>query len=77
VSHLRVEIHPDGGMARFRAYGELAPEGLDALTTRWFNSLPDKYARTVLAERGITGSEVDKLLAARPHTNAPEQLLPR
>ncbi|HEX6076677.1 MAG TPA: hypothetical protein VFZ32_15615, partial [Micromonosporaceae bacterium] len=76
VSHLRVEIHPDGGMARFRAYGELAPEGLDALTTRWFNSLPDKYARTVLAERGITGSEVDKLLAARPLTSAPEALVP-
>lgn len=74
VSHLRVEIHPDGGMARFRAYGELAPEGRDALVMRWFNSLPDSYARAILAERGITASEVDKLLAARPLTSAPQRL---
>jgi allantoicase len=77
VSHLRVEIHPDGGMARLRAYGALAPQGLDALTTRWFNSLPDSYAHAVLAERGIAASEVDRLLAARPLTRAPQSLLPR
>ncbi len=77
VSHLRVEIHPDGGMARFRAYGQLAPQGLDALTARWFNSLPDSYARDILTERGIAASDMDNLLAARPLTSAPGTLLPR
>jgi len=76
VSHLRVEIHPDGGIARFRAYGQLAPEGLDALTTRWFNSLPDSYARAILTERGVAASDVDKLITARPLTSAREALLP-
>jgi hypothetical protein len=63
-------------MARFRAYGQLAPEGLDALTTRWFNSLPDSYARAILTERGLAASDVDKLITARPLTSAPEALLP-
>jgi len=77
VSHLRLEIHPDGGMARFRAYGELVPEGWDSLATRWFNSLPDEYARVILAERGIAEAEVTKLLASRPVTSVPERLLTR
>jgi allantoicase len=77
VTHLRVEIHPDGGMARFHAYGELTPQGRDTLAARWFNSLPDGYARTVLAEQGVTGREATKLLASRPVTSVPEHVLPR
>ena len=30
VSHLRLNIYPDGGVARFRAYGHVAPEWLPA-----------------------------------------------
>jgi len=35
VTHLRLDVFPDGGMARFRALGDLTPDAHDALTRRW------------------------------------------
>ncbi|MBT2208359.1 allantoicase [Actinomadura sp. NEAU-AAG7] len=35
VTHVRVDIHPDGGLARLRLYGDLTPAADHALTTRW------------------------------------------
>lgn len=35
VTHLRLDIHPDGGIARFRAYGQLTDDGRDQLTAAW------------------------------------------
>ena len=35
VTHARLDIHPDGGMARLRLIGALTPAGLDALTQRY------------------------------------------
>ena len=38
--HLRLDVIPDGGLARFRAYGEIAPDGLAALRQRWQETTP-------------------------------------
>lgn len=35
ATHLRLDIHPDGGVARLRALGTLTPAALDALRRRW------------------------------------------
>ena len=35
VTHLRIDVYPDGGMARVRALGPLTAAGLEALTRRW------------------------------------------
>jgi allantoicase len=35
VTHVRVDIHPDGGLARLRLFGDLAPDGESLLTARW------------------------------------------
>ncbi|XRQ04137.1 allantoicase [Actinomadura welshii] len=35
VTHVRLDIHPDGGMARLRLLGDPTPDGLQALTARW------------------------------------------
>jgi allantoicase len=35
VTHLRLEVHPDGGIARLRAFGTLTDAGLVAVDTRW------------------------------------------
>ncbi|MFD0903383.1 allantoicase [Actinomadura sediminis] len=35
ASMVRVDVHPDGGLARLRLLGELTPEGERTLTTRW------------------------------------------
>jgi allantoicase len=40
VTHLRLDVFPDGGIARFRAYGTLTAEGIDRLTTTWRDRLP-------------------------------------
>jgi allantoicase len=48
VSFVRLDSHPDGGIARFRLYG--TPSELDSLALRWFNHLPASQARAVLGE---------------------------
>jgi allantoicase len=35
VTHLRIDVYPDGGMARVRVLGPLTPAGLETLTHRW------------------------------------------
>ncbi|GAA3981300.1 allantoicase [Actinomadura viridis] len=35
ITHVRLDVHPDGGLARLRLYGDLAPEGERLLTRRW------------------------------------------
>jgi allantoicase len=34
ASHVRLDVYPDGGLARLRVYGELVPEALSALRER-------------------------------------------
>jgi len=40
VTHLRLDVFPDGGLARFRAYGEVTDEGYAGLTARWQDTTP-------------------------------------
>jgi allantoicase len=35
VTEARLDIHPDGGMARLRLFGRLTPEGLRSVTELW------------------------------------------
>jgi allantoicase len=35
ATHLRLDVYPDGGLSRLRAWGVLTPDGLAALTSRW------------------------------------------
>jgi allantoicase len=35
VTHVRLDIYPDGGVARLRLLGEVTPAGVRALTSRW------------------------------------------
>jgi allantoicase len=35
VTHLRLEVRPDGGVARLRAFGSLTESGLGAVRARW------------------------------------------
>ena len=63
--HVRLDIYPDGGMARLRLFGDLDRAGRDELVLRWFNLLPPAHAAEVLtAERGPRGRQ--ETVAARP-----------
>lgn len=35
ATHVRLDVYPDGGMARLRLYGDLTPDGLRAIEDRW------------------------------------------
>jgi allantoicase len=67
VSHVRLEIHPDGGMARLRLFGELTGGGRARLGLAWFDRLPADHAAAVLAgECGLTGQAATDLAGQRP-----------
>ncbi len=69
VSHVRLEIHPDGGMARLRLFGALSADGRARLGLAWFDRLPDDHAAAVLAgECGLTGQAAADLAGQRPLT---------
>ena len=71
VTHVRLDIYPDGGVGRLRLYGELTANGRRDLALRWFNALPPAHARAVLAKAGLDATPAD----ARPVTALPDGLI--
>ena len=55
TTDVRLDVYPDGGMARVRLYGQLAEQGREELVLRWLNLLPDTHARQVLVDDGGLG----------------------
>ncbi|MCW2912990.1 MAG: hypothetical protein JWN52_1058 [Actinomycetia bacterium] len=39
ASHVRMDVYPDGGMARLRLYGDLTPDGAAALRQRYVDAV--------------------------------------
>jgi allantoicase len=77
VTHIRMDVFPDGGLARVRLHGSIDPAHRRAMGLRWFNTLPDTHARAVI-EPHVDGDQAAKLAASRPFTDTaalPETLL--
>ncbi|GAA2788887.1 allantoicase [Kitasatospora paracochleata] len=70
VTHVRINVFPDGGLARLRLTGKLTEAGRAALALRWFDALPAADAETALTEAGLTAAEATALTAARPLADA-------
>jgi allantoicase len=71
VATVRVDIYPDGGMARLRAWGRLAAAGREALAVRWYDALPAEFARAVLRhEAGLSADEATAAEVRRPAESA-------
>ncbi|WP_395293453.1 allantoicase [Kitasatospora hibisci] len=66
VTHVRINVYPDGGLARLRLTGRLTEAGRAALALRWFNAVPAAEAAAALAEAGLSADEAAALTAARP-----------
>jgi len=49
VIQLRLDVYPDGGLSRFRAFGEIDPVARQDLRDRWWEALPE-------AHRALLGS---------------------
>ncbi|WP_078860617.1 allantoicase [Streptomyces rubellomurinus] len=66
VTHVRINVYPDGGLARLRLTGRLTEAGRAALALRWFNALPAAEAEAALTAAGLADGEAAALAAARP-----------
>ena len=49
----RLDVYPDGGLARLRLWGEAAPAAHRAAASRWLDALPPAQAADVLAAAGL------------------------
>jgi allantoicase len=67
VTGVRLDVFPDGGLARVRLYGELSAKGLVAIGLRWLNSLPDAQARQVLSTCCAARAWAERMAAGRPY----------
>jgi len=69
VTDVRLDVYPDGGMARLRLPAELTAAARDQLALRWFNLLPESQAAAVLAAAGDAHRTT---LTARPLSSVTE-----
>jgi allantoicase len=67
VTAVRLDVYPDGGLARLRLYGDLSPQGLAALGLRFINSLPAAQARQLLQTCCAARAWVERMVAGRPY----------
>jgi allantoicase len=75
ATHVRLDVFPDGGMARVRLHGGLAPAARAELALRFLNLLPEAHARQVLAaDGGLEEAEAARLAASRPLATVPPAL---
>jgi allantoicase len=54
ASQLRLDVYPDGGLARLRVHGQLTDEGLADLRRRWWNALPEGH-RLMIPDLAVWG----------------------
>jgi allantoicase len=69
VTDVRLDVFPDGGLARVRLYGDLSAQGLATLGLHWLNSLPADQAYQVLGSCSESRSWVERLAAGRPYAD--------
>jgi allantoicase len=71
VTHVRLDIFPDGGMARVRLWGDLSADGRDTMTVRWYNSMPAvQAAATLTGFAGMSEADAKAAVKVRPAGSA-------
>jgi allantoicase len=53
VERVRLDVYPDGGMARLRLWGRPSVAAVEHLTRRWYEALPEEQAAGALAASGV------------------------
>ncbi len=77
ITDLRLDVYPDGGMARLRLFGELAASGREQLALRWFRLLSNAQANAVARSAGLDQQTTHTVVEDRLHLtfdDLPEQL---
>jgi allantoicase len=74
VTHLRLNVMPDGGVARLRAFGEAELDPVAARGIAALNALAPDVARSGLLSCCGSGRFADQMAAARPFEDLPALL---
>jgi allantoicase len=64
VAAARLDVYPDGGMARVRLWGEADPAAHRAAASRWLDALPPAQAADVLTAAGLPPARAGDIAAA-------------
>jgi allantoicase len=71
VTHVRLDVFPDGGLARLRVHGTVPPDARTATVRRWLDLLPAPHAVEVLVTDGrLPHAEAVAAVAGRPFADA-------
>lgn len=70
MTHVRLNVYPDGGLARLRINGTLTNEARDEAIIRWLNLLPEPHAVGVLAAAVDGEADAKGLVKGRPFSSA-------
>ena len=66
ASHVRLRIHPDGGIARLRVFGRITDEGWRRAGVRWLDAATTDSARDALIRCCASSRWVERMVARRP-----------
>jgi allantoicase len=66
VQRVRLDVFPDGGMARLRLWGRPTEAGRADLGRRWFDALPDVQALEAMVEAGVSPADAGHAIRTRP-----------
>src|SRR6266540_2030703 len=72
ATHVRLAIHPDGGVSRLRVWGRVSDDGWERCGLRWLNALPARQAEEELLACCGSREWAGKLAASRPFATAEE-----
>jgi allantoicase len=68
-TEIRLDVFPDGGLARVRLYGDLSTQGLAELGLRWLNNVPATQAGLLLASCCASRAWIERMSAGRPYAD--------
>jgi OHCU decarboxylase len=74
ASHLKLDIIPDGGVARFRAFGTATPESAGARRLQYLNALLPQPLNHFLKTACAASKWVETMAAFRPFSSVAEVL---
>lgn len=66
VAQVRLDVYPDGGMARLRLWGRPTADGRKQLGRTWFDALLPDQAVAILEAAGASADEARGAVEARP-----------
>jgi allantoicase len=66
ASHVRLNIYPDGGVSRFRVFGNPDAEGRRRAVLRQLNAMDDQEIRAAFADFCAAPPWIDRMTASRP-----------